>query len=136
MTDVALLQRWWNGAPLDEYEWFKTDDILSSVGQFAYGSLTLFAPVVTGAPEPGTNGTLRAIPNPATADVVVEIPGAWNGPYTYSLLDPAGSIVRNGTAMTAGPHARLDVADLPDGNYLLRLLSSEASWCVRVVVLH
>lgn len=71
----------------------------------------------------GTGAVLRVVPNPANDHLTVLLPGAPATTVHYRLATAQGRVLRHGTA-TLGPdddRIRLQVADLPEGLYLLHV---------------
>ena len=69
---------------------------------------------------------LRLWPNPATSTLSLARPAALPGPATVQVLDALGRLVLAPVALPAGPQPlTLDVAALPAGVYVLRLLTQQ-----------
>jgi hypothetical protein len=135
ISDVALVQRWWGAVALDEYEWFRTNDILVPVGEFDYGSLALFAPTSVGISEAETAALLTVAPNPATVDVFVDLPGTPGADrYRFHLTDATGRIMRQGE-IPASRQMHMDISDLSNGEYILRVSAASEVRTARMMVL-
>jgi hypothetical protein len=136
IPDVALVRRYWGGAPLDEYLWYSTGDILAPVGQFAYGTLTITAPLQTGLSDGLSTTLVQPFPNPANEEVFIEIPINVPDGYVYQLTDLMGRIEQQGALNITGTVAKLDVAGLPSGHYLFRASSPGSMFQAQVSIMH
>lgn len=66
----------------------------------------------------------RINPNPARESLVLTMPGHFAQEKTeYALLDQQGRILRTGRI--TGPHTFLDVAELKNGTYFLKVITQQ-----------
>jgi len=86
----------------------------------------------TGIPAAGAMA-LRLFPNPARDQVRVTLPSGANGPFTFTLLDVTGRIVRQWPTAGNGM-AELYVGDIAPGRYLLRGSTPSGSYCAALNV--
>lgn len=79
-------------------------------------------------PEPADAGAFRVFPNPARTKVTVQLrTDAGDGPVTLRLFDVFGREVRSVAVPRFEKLVRLDVADLPEGMYLVSVRSRNMS---------
>ncbi|NSW46591.1 MAG: T9SS type A sorting domain-containing protein [Bacteroidales bacterium] len=74
---------------------------------------------------------IEIYPNPATTEVHVRIRGVLNGEYTVTLYDMQGKPVQK--IITSAPEATLDISQLPQGIYTIRVLGNNMVRSERVV---
>lgn len=70
-------------------------------------------------------------PNPASSEVHVRIRGVLSGEYTVTLYDMQGKPVQK--IMTFDPETTLDISQLPQGVYTIRVLGNNMARSERVV---
>lgn len=76
---------------------------------------------------------IRLFPNPARDQVRITLPAGANGPFSLTLLDVTGRIVRQWPAAGNGM-AELYVGDIAPGRYLLRGSTPSGSYCAALNV--
>jgi hypothetical protein len=75
-------------------------------------------------------GVLRLFPNPANAQVRIEMP--WAGDYTIELFDTMGKRLRS-THCKNCPNLNWDLQDIPTGIYMIRAAHDGQRWVSRLV---
>jgi hypothetical protein len=88
---------------------------------------------VAGAPVQVNNcDDLNAWPNPATAELTLELQGLGNGRVELDILDAQGARTAISTSIAADqPIHRLDISDLRPGQYMVRVITSNGVRTVR-----
>ena len=107
---------------------FDVNALLVQGGGTICGSLD-----VAGAPVLVSDcNALVAWPNPATADLTLELEGMGSGRLEVDILDMQGARTTLSTSIAADqPMHRIDVSDLRPGQYILRVTSSSGVRTVR-----
>jgi hypothetical protein len=107
---------------------FDVNALLVQGGGSICGSLD-----VAGAPVQVNNcDDLNAWPNPATAELTLELQGLGNGRVELDILDAQGARTAISTSIAADqPIHRLDISDLRPGQYMVRVITSNGVRTVR-----
>jgi Secretion system C-terminal sorting domain len=79
----------------------------------------------TAISDQATSTAWQAFPNPTQGLLNVDLPASWLGKVETSLFGMDGRLVMTSTIM--GPHANIDLENLPAGNYLMRLTQASKS---------
>jgi hypothetical protein len=74
---------------------------------------------------------IEIYPNPATAEVHVRIRGVLSGEYTITLYNMQGKPVQK--TITSNPETTLNISQLPQGVYMIRVLGNNIAKSERVV---
>lgn len=75
---------------------------------------------------------IEIYPNPATTEVHVRIRGVLNGEYTVTLYDMQGKPIQK--IITSAPETTLDISQLLQGIYTIRVLGNNMVRSERVVI--
>jgi hypothetical protein len=67
-------------------------------------------------------------PNPANNALNISVAAAKSGAYHVEVTDVEGRIVLSSVVQLSSMGARLDIAGLKQGYYLLKLRNSESQW--------
>ncbi len=103
----------------------------------AGGALIPLEDVTVGTNDLIAEARVRAWPNPANSNfnIYYDLPSA--GPLTFTLLDLRGTQIRQvayTNAPAGGSTERIDMADLPEGAYFIRMQTANTQGYIRVVV--
>ena len=134
IPDVVLMRKHQDGIATGYYYWYRTNNVLTSVGEYHDFGVDLWVPASgVGIFDPDAHRALRTYPVPATTDITVMVGGS-SAELSYSVLDAAGRIVASGSDRPADDRIRIDVSGLANGEYQLRLRQDDAIRYARVCV--
>lgn len=114
-------------------DWFGTDSATESTTLFRdFPVATVFRSIVTDA-EPLTSNA-RLYPNPASTQVVLESDWLTGGVKSVQLANMQGRYVSVDTSRPTPTTVQLNVANLPVGDYILRVETTQGMLNKRVLV--
>jgi len=80
------------------------------------------------------NNQFAVYPNPANATVNVSVPAGVNG--VLEVLDATGRVVLAGPPVRGGATVQMDLGNLGNGSYTVRMGGSTSAWSTRLQVQH
>lgn len=110
------------------------DEVGGDGGNLETFRLTFCGDLSTSTTDFADDRDVAVYPNPTTGLLSVEPSGTWHHPIEAHLLDATGRALRT-FGLTGVSRQTLDLSDLPNGVYFLRLQSGAEGRTERVVVL-
>ena len=116
-------------------DWFGTDASTEATTLFRdFPVATVFrAPQVVTAVEPGAS-VARLYPNPASAEVMLESDWLGQGVRSVQLTNMQGRFMSVDTSQPTPTSVRMDVGNLPTGDYVLRVDTNGGTLTKRLMV--
>lgn len=96
-----------------------------SNNDYLYIDNLAFSGVVTGIAPRTDYKTLSVYPNPATNEVIVELPANVKMKIDIQISDVRGVILKSLRKMNASSKLSIDIKGLPKGNYVIKILADK-----------